>query len=260
LRGGRGDEEPSVSGRTLPIRHRRHFPLPFPRRLSSHLALPTIARMETRSSPSMAELRVIAAERGLKYYMHLSKPELFDLLQRKEGGGSTVHSTSPTPSATPATVSVVKEPTAAHTKESLVRPSERAHDETAADKSASSTNKRCSQRLSALKRKAPADDADSESPEKKRLKRVINSHDPIMLTELGPHTVRSGSMSHRRYTLMADFIVCWWHSLSLCDQTDQLSSTTWRRWFSIFSRPVTSRSRKRGFHFLTTTCSALIRR
>eukprot|EP00644_Phytophthora_capsici_P015937 jgi/Phyca11/509779/fgenesh2_kg.PHYCAscaffold_49_\ len=118
--------------------------------------------METRSSPSMQELRTVAHERGLKYYMHLSKPELFSLLQRKEGGGSSKKKADSNEDA----------------KEDSVRHVE----------SVPTANKRCSDRLSSQKkRKTPDDTADAPS-EKKKAKVVMNTLDPIMMTELGPHT------------------------------------------------------------------------
>lgn len=111
---------------------------------------------------------MIAAERGLKHqnYIHLSKPELFDLLQRKEGGGA----------------SITHHP---HSKEACARESEKVRDECLPSEA---PVKRCSERISALKRKADADESDSETKDKKRMKRVINTLDPIMLTELDPHT------------------------------------------------------------------------
>ncbi|KAE8912481.1 hypothetical protein PF005_g7234 [Phytophthora fragariae] len=115
--------------------------------------------METRSSPSMRELRAIAHERGLKYYMHLSKPELFSLLQRKEGGGSSKPAAA-TPDA----------------KEDVVRRVE--------------TATRSSERLSRRKQKRKTRENDkADAPrDKKKAKVVINTLDPIMLAELGPHT------------------------------------------------------------------------
>ncbi|EGZ27122.1 hypothetical protein PHYSODRAFT_467578 [Phytophthora sojae] len=132
--------------------------------------------METRSSPSMGELRAVAHERGLKYYMHLSKPELFSLLQRKEGGGS-----SKPAAATPT------EDAKEDAKEDVVR-----RVETAATRS--------SERLSSRqqKRKTREDDKLDAPQDKKKAKVVINTLDPIMLTELGPHTFeftrRNGSV------------------------------------------------------------------
>ncbi|POM57758.1 Hypothetical protein PHPALM_37689 [Phytophthora palmivora] len=120
--------------------------------------------METRSSPSMQELRAIAHERGLKYYLHLSKPELFSLLQRKEGGGSSK-----------------KTATAASddTKEDATRRVE----------STPTPATRSSERLSSRKQKRKTRENDkTESPHDKKAKVVINTLDPIMFTELGPHT------------------------------------------------------------------------
>lgn len=121
--------------------------------------------METRSSPSMRELRTVAHERGLKYYLHLSKPELFSLLQRKEGGGSS----KPAEDA----------------KEDGVRRVE----------SASAPTTRSSERLSSRKKKRKTRENDkTEAPrDNKKAKVVINTLDPIMLAELGPHTVRADS-------------------------------------------------------------------
>ncbi|KAK1936700.1 hypothetical protein P3T76_010135 [Phytophthora citrophthora] len=119
--------------------------------------------MLTRSSPSMQELRTVAHERGLKYYMHLSKPELFSLLQRKEGGGSSKRTAD------------AKE----DVKEDSVRHVE----------SIPTTTKRCSDRLSSQKkRKTPEDDTADAPSDKKKAKVVMNTLDPIMMTELGPHT------------------------------------------------------------------------
>lgn len=113
--------------------------------------------METRSSPSMGELRTVAAERGLKYYRHLSKPELFSLLQRKEGGGGGAK---------------------AGAKVETDKPS---------GDSGKATATRASERLS-RKTKRKAGDA-TQPVKKKKIRVVTNSQDPIMLTPLGPHTV-----------------------------------------------------------------------
>ncbi|KAG7400694.1 hypothetical protein PHYBOEH_004741 [Phytophthora boehmeriae] len=120
--------------------------------------------METRSSPSMRELRAIAADRGLKYYLHLSKPELFSLLQRKEGGGVLKAAAS----------------TAEDAKENDIRLVE----------SAPPPTKRTSERLSSRrnKRKSPESGKTEAPRDKKKAKVVINTLDPIMLAELGPHT------------------------------------------------------------------------
>lgn len=119
--------------------------------------------METRSSPSMQELRVIAHERGLKYYMHLSKPELFSLLQRKEGGGSAAKLTP--------TLGIAKEDTV---KKCAL--------------TATATATRASERLSSYVKKRKAMDKAEVPRDIKKAKMVINTLDPIMLTELGPHT------------------------------------------------------------------------
>ncbi|GLE01635.1 hypothetical protein PINS_up010469 [Pythium insidiosum] len=133
--------------------------------------------METRSSPSMTELRAVAADRGLKHFQHLSKPELFDLLQRREGGGS---STAPLRDA------------ASAGKVADVRPCEAS---TSAKKAVVKAT-RCSERLCARKRKA--EEYDHDTVDRKRAKNVINTVDPIMLTELGHHTFefvrRNGSV------------------------------------------------------------------
>ncbi|CAH0473694.1 unnamed protein product [Peronospora belbahrii] len=117
--------------------------------------------METRSSPSMWELHAIAHERGLKYYMHLSKPDLFSLLQRKEGGGG------------------------------LLKPVKDANKDTMRlTESSEATITRSSERLSLLKkkRKTRENDKAEDMRDKKKAKMVINTLDPIMLAELGPHT------------------------------------------------------------------------
>ncbi|KAL3669648.1 hypothetical protein V7S43_005032 [Phytophthora oleae] len=122
--------------------------------------------METRSSPSMQELRTIAHERGLKYYVHLSKPELFSLLQRKEGGGSSKKADA-------------KEDSKEDVKEDSVRHVE----------STPTATKRCSDRLSSQKkRKTRENDTEDAPRDNKKAKVVMNTLDPIMLTELGPHT------------------------------------------------------------------------
>ncbi|KAF4320094.1 hypothetical protein BBO99_00005909 [Phytophthora kernoviae] len=112
----------------------------------------------------MRELRAIAAERGLKYYLHLSKPELFSLLQRKEGGGALKAATH----------------AAEDTKENDIRLVE----------SAPTATKRTSERLSSRKnkRKSPESGKTEAPRDKKKAKVVINTLDPIMLAELGPHT------------------------------------------------------------------------
>ncbi|KAG7386159.1 hypothetical protein PHYPSEUDO_000591 [Phytophthora pseudosyringae] len=123
--------------------------------------------METRSSPSVQELHAVAHERGLKYYLHLSKPELFSLLQRKEGGGSA------------------KKPAAAEdaAKEDAVRRVESAP-------TAPAAATRASERLSSRKKKRKTRENDrAEAPhDRKKAKVVINTLDPIMLTALGQHT------------------------------------------------------------------------
>lgn len=124
--------------------------------------------METRSSPSMGELRAVAHERGLKYYMHLSKPELFSLLQRKEGGGS-----SKPAAATPT------EDAKEDAKEDVVR-----RVETAATRS--------SERLSSRqqKRKTREDDKLDAPQDKKKAKVVINTR---------PHHAHGAGPAHGAY-------------------------------------------------------------
>ncbi|POM60906.1 hypothetical protein PHPALM_30175, partial [Phytophthora palmivora] len=120
--------------------------------------------METRSSPSMQELRAIAHERGLKYYLHLSKPELFSLLQRKEGGGSSK-------------------------KAATAASDDAKEDATRRVESTPTLATRSSERLSSRKQKRKTRENDkTESPYDKKAKVVINTLDPIMFTELGPHT------------------------------------------------------------------------
>lgn len=141
--------------------------------------------METRSSPSMRELRAVAADRGLKYYLHLSKPELFSLLQRKEGGGGKTMAAVATTTAATAS--------ADQSKQSSARPGEPAK-EAAADRSsavvADAKATRVSERLCCKKTKRKASDEGSSPENKKKAKVIANTLDPIMLTELGPHTVR----------------------------------------------------------------------
>lgn len=122
---------------------------------------PTRDVMETRLSPSMGELHNIARKRGLKYYMHLSKPELFALLQRYEGLSKLTKDA----------------------KEDVVQLTE------------SAMTMRCSERLSYLKkkRKIRENDMAEVSRDKKKAKMIVNTIDPIMLVELGPHTVRVDS-------------------------------------------------------------------
>ncbi|GMF27958.1 unnamed protein product [Phytophthora fragariaefolia] len=125
----------------------------------------------------MRELRAVAHERGLKYYLHLSKPELFSLLQRKEGGGSSRAAT--------ALAEEVKD-----VKESSVRRVE--------------TATRASERLSSRKqkRKKRENDKVDASRDAKKAKVVINTLDPIMLTELGLHTVRVCRRAGRKAALL----------------------------------------------------------
>lgn len=164
--------------------------------------------METRSSPSMCELRAVAHERGLKYYLHLSKPELFALLQRKHGGGAGTQkprvdsSTGAELSGRSAAVSDSSAVTA-----TALQSSDAIASSAAAPPQSSSSSSgrvavdakapcpkatRSSARLSQLKRKATALDEEGDDPRvrSKKHKVAINSLDPIMMCELGPHTVR----------------------------------------------------------------------
>nr|CCA24129.1 conserved hypothetical protein [Albugo laibachii Nc14] len=121
--------------------------------------------METRSSPSMKELRAIAADRGLKYYLHLSKPELFALLQRKEGGGSSALRMDLNFGNT-----FCKKPLASNSMNTQWM-----------------KGRRWSLRLS-LKKHSVKITENSQNRTKLR-KRPINTVDPITLDELGPHTL-----------------------------------------------------------------------
>ncbi|TDH69218.1 hypothetical protein CCR75_004400 [Bremia lactucae] len=112
--------------------------------------------METRLSPSMQDLRILAHTRGLKYYQHLSKPELFSLLQRNESGGSTVRLV--------ATATNDPVPTAQTSQTRRITT--------------------CCLR----KRKARENDSMEDSRSRKKAKIVANTLDPILLTELGPYT------------------------------------------------------------------------
>lgn len=177
----------------------------------------------------MRELRVIAHERGLKYYMHLSKPELFALLQRKQGGGTGAPLLTPATAATPSS-STTKATTTTATTATLDAAKKRdgkgddttdlasgathlnsspdarpaayvsASARTSATRSSPQPT-RSSLRLSTLKRKCDDDaDADDHQPnkttkkstksKKKQKTAATNTLDPIMMCELGPHTVR----------------------------------------------------------------------
>uniref|UniRef100_K3WA07 Uncharacterized protein n=1 Tax=Globisporangium ultimum (strain ATCC 200006 / CBS 805.95 / DAOM BR144) TaxID=431595 RepID=K3WA07_GLOUD len=169
--------------------------------------------METRSSPSMRELRVIAHERGLKYYLHLSKPELFALLQSKQGGGAgvVIGTTATTVLSVPTSAAAAN--TGKPTAKGAAKTSEdRSDDKRAESRTADvvvasqpgcdgskclsakcATSKVCGTRssLRLLKRKASNEDehADKEQEQPaKKAKIGINTLDPIMMTELGPHT------------------------------------------------------------------------
>ncbi|KAI9895426.1 hypothetical protein PsorP6_018750 [Peronosclerospora sorghi] len=115
--------------------------------------------METRSSPSMRKLRALAHERGLKYYMHLSKSKLYSLLQRNDGGAAS-------------------------------KSVDEGKENVAFVNCALATTTRASERLSWLKKKRKTREFDMTEArrERKKAKMVINTLDPIMLTALGPHT------------------------------------------------------------------------
>lgn len=165
--------------------------------------------METRSSPSMKELRAIAAERGLKYYLHLSKPELFSLLQRKEGGGSSTQRLDLNIGNT------------CCSKKSFA---------------SSSINKqwmkgrRWSLRLS-LKKHSLKIGESSRNCAKMR-KRPINTVDPITLDELGPHTVRFDTFSNywawSFSSLVWDYSCQWIHCCLQCGESSAIHSRNWR--------------------------------
>lgn len=150
----------------------------------------------------MRELRVIAHERGLKYYLHLSKPELFSLLQRKQGGGtgasaqqqpiaSAVHDESKKHASDGKGDHHGEPVEATKTNDSSCCTLNTASSAKCASTKNCSKGTRSSLRLSKLKRKAADDDGDEENqPHKKKPKSVINTLDPIMMCELGPHTVR----------------------------------------------------------------------
>lgn len=158
----------------------------------------------------MRELRVIAHERGLKYYMHLSKPQLFSLLQRKQGGGTGAPPTQQQPIASTTADIVHEDRTKTVSDGKGDRHEQHADAGTAktSDGSCCSTittlssvkcasTKNCprgtrsSLRLSKLKRKAADEEGDeAHQPRKKKAKSVINTLDPIMMCELGSHTVR----------------------------------------------------------------------
>ncbi|KAF1329851.1 hypothetical protein FI667_g5562, partial [Globisporangium splendens] len=170
--------------------------------------------METRSSPSMRELRVIAHERGLKYYLHLSKPELFALLQSKQGGGAgvvsgTTTTTVPSAPTSAATASTSKPAAKVAAKSSENRDDDKQAESRAADGVVMTSQtpcddgnkcsgakcvagKVCGTRSSLrLKRKASSEDENADKEQEQPAKRAkigINTLDPIMMTELGPHT------------------------------------------------------------------------
>ena len=132
--------------------------------------------METRSSPSMTELRALAHDRGLKYYLHLSKPELFSLLQRKEGGGGGSGDNANVIYKVSQSIEDAKLDVAQIIASAVA-----------------TSSTRSSERLSSLKKKRSTDvEAEGAVQEKKvKTAAVVNTLDPIMLTELGPHTVRT---------------------------------------------------------------------
>uniref|UniRef100_M4C1R9 Uncharacterized protein n=1 Tax=Hyaloperonospora arabidopsidis (strain Emoy2) TaxID=559515 RepID=M4C1R9_HYAAE len=122
----------------------------------------------------MTELRALAHDRGLKYYLHLSKPELFSLLQRKEGGGGGSGDNA----------------NAIYKVSQSIEDAKLDVAQIIASAVATSTT-RSSERLSSLKKKRSTDvEAEGAVQEKKvKTAAVVNTLDPIMLTELGPHTV-----------------------------------------------------------------------
>jgi hypothetical protein len=100
----------------------------------------------------MTELRAIAAQKGLKFYLHLSKPELFLLLQRQD---QLPHTTA-----------------SVQTKANVKR-----------------RRMMVTQKLCCNTNGKNDNSITSEELCKKIRMRAINQVDPIMLTELGPHTV-----------------------------------------------------------------------
>lgn len=198
---------------TTAEKQRRSIHSPLPPQSRRPFIATIVDAMETRSSPSMRELRVIAHERGLKYYLHLSKPELFALLQRKQGGGAGVSSSTTTTTMSigaTTTMSTKNKPVGKRKvdgtcdKQGEAREADVVVGQKPCDGSKCSTatcvsgrvcakGTRSSLRLSSLKRKTTNDEgvaADDQDREKKRAKTGINTLDPIMMTELGPHTVR----------------------------------------------------------------------
>lgn len=215
--------------------------------------------METRSSPSMGQLRALAAERGLKYFRHLSKPELFALLNRKEGGGTAAAKTTPTVTMPAAGL---RENVSAHAN--VDKPQSAGHDAATKNPKACSKATRSSERISKRKRDASVaedahEDAETADSCKKAKKSAINTLDPIMLTELGPNTVRAlllQSAGARGVLNSLSVIPCC--SLSLCARTGQSYCTMWTRSSSIFWPRATSPSRKRASHSLRRTFAAWI--
>lgn len=149
--------------------------------------------METRSSPSMGELRALAAERGLKYFRHLSKPELFALLNRKEGGGSAAAKTMAT-GRIAATVPHESASAHANVDKRSQNAGQADHDTATKNQKACTKATRSSERISKRKRDASTavdthEDTETADSCKKAKTSAINTLDPIMLTELGTNTV-----------------------------------------------------------------------
>ncbi|TYZ58468.1 hypothetical protein PybrP1_007986 [[Pythium] brassicae (nom. inval.)] len=154
----------------------------------------------------MRELRAVAHDRGLKYYLHLSKPELFALLQHKHGGGSGATTTAATATSADASNKQRAVAVATHTERVDASASDAGTVASTAPIASGATAAgpayhkptRSSLRLSKLKRKAgvalgeeEVDDT-GERPHRtgsaKKTKVASNTLDPIMMCELGPHT------------------------------------------------------------------------
>ncbi|RHY01381.1 hypothetical protein DYB37_000399 [Aphanomyces astaci] len=117
--------------------------------------------METRSCPSMNELRGVARVMGMKYFRHLSKLELHQALQRQ------LHQVE-----------------RAQAKADLPKPKGK-------DAKGRGT-RRFWWRKSKNKNKGNAATTSSDV-------QVLNTLDPIMLSELGPHTVLQLKSNDREY-------------------------------------------------------------
>ncbi|CAK4184983.1 unnamed protein product [Aphanomyces euteiches] len=104
--------------------------------------------METRSCPSMNELRGVARVMGMKYFRHLSKPELYQALQRQ------------------------------------LHHAERAQARAEEPKSKGKGKKGQGIRRFWWRK------AKKQNKKAKEEAQVVNTVDPIMFTELGPHTFR----------------------------------------------------------------------